>query len=174
TGLVRSTIINPARVYAFLTIMPNFYDAHPNGEAEFVGIAAAGWAGFLSRASVILACRQQPGSRDVGAAGFHLSTSCCIIRALDEYVIDDPDMPEFFSDVNPAMIESQMYEGSLYNLPFLWAASGIHYNKRLFDQAGLDYPTDDWTLEDFLTAARAISALGDDIYGYAWPNRQWG
>jgi multiple sugar transport system substrate-binding protein len=72
------------------------------------------------------------------------------------------------------MIESHMYQGSLYNLAFLWAAAGITYNKRLFDQAGLDHPTNDWTVEDFQAAARAISALGDDIYGYGWPNRAWG
>jgi multiple sugar transport system substrate-binding protein len=171
---VRSMIINPARVDAFLNIMPNFYDANPNVEVEFVGIAAAEWDEFLSKVSVILASGQQLDSLEVGAEGFQLFTSNGIIRALDEYVVADPDMPNFFSDVSPSMIESQMYEGSLYNLPFLWAASGIHYNKRLFDQAGLDYPTNDWTLEDFLAAVRAISALGDDVYGYAWPNRQWG
>ncbi len=37
------------------------------------------------------------------------------------------------------------------------------YNKDLFDQAGIDYPTADWTQDDVQTAAEAIRALGDDI-----------
>ena len=43
------------------------------------------------------------------------------------------------------------------------------YNKDLFDQAGIDYPTADWTQDDVQTAAEAIRALGDDIYGYYQP-----
>jgi ABC-type glycerol-3-phosphate transport system substrate-binding protein len=76
--------------------------------------------------------------------------------------------------VNPVFIEGVMYEGSLYNLPSLWAAAGIYFNKHLFDEAGVAHPTNDWSADDFLAAARAISALGDDIYGHAWPNRHWG
>jgi multiple sugar transport system substrate-binding protein len=87
---------------------------------------------------------------------------------------DQAGIQEYFDDVSPIFIEAVMNEGSLYNLPNLWAAAGIMYNKKLFDQAGLDHPTNDWTVEDFLTAARAISALGDDIIGYGWPNRHWG
>lgn len=39
------------------------------------------------------------------------------------------------------------------------------YNKDLFDQAGIDYPTNEWTWQDELAAAKEISKLGDDIYG---------
>ena len=43
------------------------------------------------------------------------------------------------------------------------------YNKDLFDQAGIGYPTSDWTQDDVQAAAEAIHALGDDIYGYYQP-----
>ena len=43
------------------------------------------------------------------------------------------------------------------------------YNKDLFDQANIDYPTSDWTQEDVQAAAEAIRALGDDIYGIYQP-----
>lgn len=38
----------------------------------------------------------------------------------------------------------------------------------MFDQAGVEYPTNDWTEADMLAAAEKISALGDDIYGLRW------
>ncbi|MFZ2502639.1 MAG: extracellular solute-binding protein, partial [Nocardioides sp.] len=38
-----------------------------------------------------------------------------------------------------------------------------------FDQAGLDYPTNDWTWEDFRAAAKAISDPATNLYGTAYP-----
>ena len=42
------------------------------------------------------------------------------------------------------------------------------YNKALFDQYGVAYPTDDWTWEDYKAAAEAITAAsGGEVYGGA-------
>lgn len=42
------------------------------------------------------------------------------------------------------------------------------YNKALFDQYGVDYPTDDWTWEDYKAAAEAITvASNGEVYGGA-------
>jgi ABC-type glycerol-3-phosphate transport system substrate-binding protein len=167
-------VINPDRVAAFEALIPPFAEANPNINVEFVGIAAAEWDEFLSKVTVILAAGEQLDNLEVSNEGFQLFTSNGIVRPLDDLVQGDPAIADFLADVNPAMIESHMYEGSLYNFAFLWAAAGITYNKPLFDQAGLDYPTNDWSVEQFQDAARAISELGEDIWGYAWPNRQWG
>jgi multiple sugar transport system substrate-binding protein len=43
------------------------------------------------------------------------------------------------------------------------------YNKNLFDRAGIAYPNDDWTWADAMTAAKAIRALGSNIFGYYHP-----
>ena len=58
--------------------------------------------------------------------------------------------------------------GALTAVPFVNKTFAIAYNKDLFDQAGIDYPTADWTEEDMFAAAEAINALGDDIYGLRW------
>lgn len=42
------------------------------------------------------------------------------------------------------------------------------YNKTLFDRAGLDYPTDQWTWDDFRTAAKRLTDSATDTYGYAY------
>ncbi len=59
--------------------------------------------------------------------------------------------------------------GKQYGLPGNFSNVVLFYNKDLFDQAGLDYPTADWTQDDLQKAAEAIRALGDDIYGYYQP-----
>lgn len=42
------------------------------------------------------------------------------------------------------------------------------YNKTVFDAAGVDYPTDDWTWDDFRKAALALTDLSTQTYGYAY------
>lgn len=48
-------------------------------------------------------------------------------------------------------------DGKLYGLPINVAALGnICYNKKLFDAAGVKYPTDEWTGDDFRAAAKQL------------------
>ena len=46
----------------------------------------------------------------------------------------------------------------------------LFYNQDLFDQAGVAYPTADWTWDDAMTAAKAIRALGSDTWGIYSPD----
>ena len=59
--------------------------------------------------------------------------------------------------------------GKQYGLPGNFSNVVLIYNKDLFDRAGLDYPTADWTQDDVQAAAEAIRALGDDIFGIYQP-----
>jgi multiple sugar transport system substrate-binding protein len=59
--------------------------------------------------------------------------------------------------------------GNLYAVPQSFSTCVLIYNKDLFDQAGIAYPTDEWTWADAQTAAEKIRALGDDIWGYSQP-----
>ena len=60
-------------------------------------------------------------------------------------------------------------DGKLYAVPASFSTCVLFYNKALFDQAGLSYPTNDWTWADAQVAAEKIRALGDDIWGYFQP-----
>ena len=59
--------------------------------------------------------------------------------------------------------------GKLYAVPMSFSTCVLFYNKALFDQAGVAYPTDDWTWADAQAAAEKIAALGEDIWGYFQP-----
>ena len=66
-------------------------------------------------------------------------------------------------------LEAVSSAGKLYAVPMSFSTCILIYNKALFDQAGIAYPTNDWTWEDAQAAAEAITALGDDIWGYYQP-----
>jgi ABC-type glycerol-3-phosphate transport system substrate-binding protein len=82
--------------------------------------------------------------------------------ALDAYV----------DDVAPALFDSFRVDGNLYFLPYSWNNMVIYYNKDMFDAAGLPYPADDWTREEFLQTAQALTDDRDgdgnnDQFGFA-------
>ena len=45
----------------------------------------------------------------------------------------------------------------------------VVYNKKIFDDAGVDYPTDDWTWDDFLKTAAELNDPDAGIVGFGWP-----
>jgi multiple sugar transport system substrate-binding protein len=54
-------------------------------------------------------------------------------------------------------IAAYTYEGQLWCIPQNISSLVVYYNRDLFDAAGIAYPANDWTWDDFLTAARALT-----------------
>src|SRR5699024_4712817 len=55
-----------------------------------------------------------------------------------------------------------------YGLPWTLAYNIMYYNKDMFDEAGIDYPSNDWTLEDFNETAKELTIRDGDTVS------QWG
>ncbi|MBZ5738726.1 ABC transporter substrate-binding protein [Nocardioides mangrovi] len=60
-------------------------------------------------------------------------------------------------------------DGQVIGLPAVVDNLGLIYNTELFDEAGLDYPTDDWTWDDFRAAAKALTDPSKNQFGTAYP-----
>ncbi len=73
------------------------------------------------------------------------------------------------SGLNDTALNAFNVGGKQYGLPESFSNVVLIYNKDLFDQAGVAYPTADWTQADLQVAAEKIRALGDDIYGIWQP-----
>jgi len=70
-----------------------------------------------------------------------------------------PELPRMFTDKN-----------RLYAIPWVWSTVSAMYNKDLFGEAGLVYPTQNWTWVDLLQSTRKITK-DTDGNGY---NDRWG
>lgn len=73
------------------------------------------------------------------------------------------------SGLNETALGAFNVDGKQYGLPESFSNVVLIYNKDLFDQAGVAYPTNDWTQDDLQAAAEKIRALGDDIFGIWQP-----
>ena len=56
-------------------------------------------------------------------------------------------------------------DGVSYALPTSFSTVVLYFNKDLFDAAGLDYPTSDWTWADEKAAAEALTDSGAGVWG---------
>jgi len=82
---------------------------------------------------------------------------------LDQYVAQSNVVSA--EDFIPAVQELMDLQGGLYGLPWCYATHLLYYNKDLFDKAGVPYPDDTWTWQDFVDAARALTDPEAGIYG---------
>ena len=85
-------------------------------------------------------------------------------------------------DFFPTILDRFSMNGQVYAVPRDVAPFAcVFYNKKLFDEAGLAYPKDDWTWEDMLRMARALTKTDESgrisqygFYGWAWQNFIYG
>lgn len=71
---------------------------------------------------------------------------------------------------NPAayrqsLVESYSVDGTSYAVPTSFSDVVLYYNADLFDAAGLDYPTNDWTWEDEKAAAEKLTDKAAGVWG---------
>jgi len=66
-----------------------------------------------------------------------------------------------------AMLEQLSVDGKLYSIPFNAGPTVMFYNKKIFKDAGVAEPTNSWTTDDFIAAAKATTK--DGVYGFAIP-----
>lgn len=57
----------------------------------------------------------------------------------------------------PVLIDAFTHKGRFYGLPSGFTPEVLYYNKDAFDEAGLEYPDDDWTWETFLETAQKLT-----------------
>lgn len=72
----------------------------------------------------------------------------------------------YYDQLSKAHIEAGSYDGKTYGMPLLAEGSVLLWNKKLFEQAGLDpnAPLTNWA--EIEAAAAKVDALGGDINGF--------
>lgn len=78
-----------------------------------------------------------------------------VLEPLGPYLEQSQRIKE--SDFYPQAIEPFRWQGTLMCIPQNLSSLVVYYNKNLFDQAGIPYPQDNWTWDDFLRTAQALT-----------------
>lgn len=100
------------------------------------------------------------------------SADVLYVTSLDSYVtragylldlapLTSVDSALDINDFYPAVWESFQFDSGVWGVPLSADVILVAYNPAAFDQAGLAYPTESWTLDDYANAARALTIFND-------------
>jgi multiple sugar transport system substrate-binding protein len=81
--------------------------------------------------------------------------------------VNQPDVN--WEDFIPGARTAATFDGKVLGIPALIDNLAVVYNKSLFDAAGLQYPTDQWTWDDFRAAAKALTDPATKQFGFSYP-----
>lgn len=146
----------------------------PNVDVEIMTIPAAD---YQQKISVMLASKTAPDIMWMLERSIPQFLNSGQVEDLSQ-LKDDPAFE--FADFIPSTLELVTRDGKLYGVPFSTPPNMIYYNKKLFEEKGLKTPSElykegNWTYDEMVKAAKAISDPGKGIYGMdlILPSSSW-
>ncbi|MDF2474308.1 MAG: transporter, solute-binding protein [Anaerocolumna sp.] len=131
-----------------------------------VELQSLGYEEYFTALATKMAGNSAPDCFELNMENFLTYAIRDSIEPLDSYFESTGATKEIYSE---GPIKAATYNGKLYAIPQSFSTVVLIYNKNLFDQAGISYPTDEWTWADEQAAAEKIRTLGDDIWGTFQP-----
>jgi multiple sugar transport system substrate-binding protein len=148
-------------------IIDGFIASHPNVQVEIV---EAPWGDFVKKIQTEIAGGTAP---DVW-----FQENAVILGYGKRGVAED--LTPYFQELNaddyvPGLSVAKGTDGKIYGVPHGVNPIALAYNKKMFDEAGIPYPTNDWTYQDMIDAAKKLTkdTNGDgkpEQYGFAASN----
>jgi multiple sugar transport system substrate-binding protein len=149
-------------------LVAEFEAQHPDIR---IRTTTAPFSDYFTRLQTDFAAGNPPDVFELNYENFVTFASRGTLAPLDERLAADPTLAE--DTFYPAALEAFAYEGVQYGLPITFSTVVLFYNQDLFDAAGIAYPTDDWTWDDVMTAAEAISDPANRVWGIYQPVQFW-
>lgn len=115
--------------------------------------------GYFDNAATAILSGDPPDILDIDVMQTSSFAAKGLLTDLTDNVAAELNREEFIA---PAW-DASMYDGKVFGIPSRGTGGLYYYNKDMFDKAGVEYPTDDWTYESMLEMAQKIT--GDGVYG---------
>ena len=120
------------------------------------------WVEFFQQIEIRLAGGTSIDTMNLATEGFRLFASKGVLEPLDSYIAKDKtEVDDFYADMNPRTLaqfrQHSNVNGYTYFIPWGYNTMGIWYNRKTFQAGNVKEPAPDWTWDDFLAAATALS-----------------
>ena len=89
------------------------------------------------------------------------------LEPLDSYI--EKEGADYKNNFYDALWPYNSKGDSVYGIPVGFTTHALFYNKDIFAQAGVAEPTNDWTWDDLMAAAKTINQKGDGGEGVSFP-----
>ena len=172
---IRGTVwVSPAEQAALDDLTALYQETHPDVTVEWISVSGGGPYG-RDKVQTMLAGGDIPDFMMLNTGQFEALAARNQLLPLDDLVASTGlDLSIFW----PQAITGSTFNGTLYGLPRDMSNVIMYYNKDLFDAAGVEYPTEEWTWDDMFAAAQALTldTTGDgqiDQWGIGIDNVVW-
>lgn len=156
----------PAEETAYRQVVDAFTQKHPAVTVEMVNIPNAG--DYRKRLAADFAAGVPADVTLINYRRYAQFAAKGILEPVGPYLTQSSVIQE--GDFYEPALAPFYWQGTLICIPQNLSSLVVYYNKTLFDEAGVPYPKDDWTWDDFLQTAQRLTldSNGDgktDIYG---------
>ncbi len=147
---------DPAELEVWNKIVADFHQAKPN---ITVKVEVSDWDSYWTKLKTLLSADTPPDVFAMDAPLYLDYQSRGVLLNLQPYLDKNPDL---LNGVYPQTLDAYKTSDGMYGLPRDFQTIVLFYNKDMFDAAGVDYPTADWTYEDLRAAAKKLTIIGAD------------
>lgn len=143
-----------------------FNEDHPDVKVEQTCVPVTEWSDFIQKWITMTTSGEAPDVINLGLEAAQMAVDNELIQPLDDIVADDDYLSELKDEYAESLLEGFSVDGKLYGLPSGTQTMVMYYNKHMFDDAGLAYPQDGWTWDDFYSMAKQLTKDDGSVYGY--------
>jgi multiple sugar transport system substrate-binding protein len=145
-----------------------FEAAHPDIKVK---VETAPWDDYFTKLQTLIAGGTAPDVFELNYENFVSFAAKGVLRDLDSLAQADETFDSAI--LYPRAYGAFNYNGMQLGLPETFSTAVLFYNKDLFDQAGLSYPTADWTWDDAVTAGKELTDADAGVWGLYSPVQFW-
>lgn len=143
-----------------------FNEQYPDVEVKQTCVPVDSWSNFIQKWVTMSTSGEAPDVINVGLEAAQMAVSNDLLMSLDDVVAGDEYLSRLQEEYAPSLLDGFSVNGTLYGLPSGTQTMLVYYNKTMFDEAGIAYPQDGWTWDEFLEDARALTKADGSVYGF--------
>lgn len=157
-------------------VAERFKEKYPNVTVKNNFTPITTWTEYVNKLVTQAAAGQAPDVINIATEGVELGLTNELFAPLDGFLKNDPDAKALREDIDPKLLEGFSKDGSTYLMPNTFNTMVIYYNTKMFEAAGIERPSDDWTWDEFLEISKKLTtgSGADKVYGFAMPYYSFG
>lgn len=143
-----------------------FNENNPDVEVKQTCVPVTSWSDFIQKWITMSTSGEAPDVINIGLEAVQMAVSNDLLMPLDEIVSEDQDLSKVKEEYAPVLLDGFSVDDNLYGLPNGTQTMVMYYNKTMFDEAGLEYPKDGWTWDEFYEDAKKLTKSDGSVYGF--------
>ncbi|MEV0733595.1 sugar ABC transporter substrate-binding protein [Polymorphospora sp. NPDC050346] len=155
-------------------LVREYQKSNPDVSVKYVFIPFTSWSEYITKVKTMVAGGDAPDLLRLAVEGIRQFVDDDLAMPFDDYAAQHGDYVTSLGldQIHPNIQAPLQIDSKTYGYAFDWNNVVMHINTKLFEEAGVPLPAENWTKDDFLKAAQALTKTvdGQKQYGFMIPN----